>query len=88
MNTNILDNTNTNTEPNFNTDTYTESLDLERKIQKLRDEDKAQKGRTWAFYEKLRKENPDLYRTAKTHEQMVKDAVALGTAFEDGDFHG
>jgi len=66
---------------------YTQSPELQKKIQKLIDEHQAQKGRTWSFYEKLRKENPNLYRTAKTHEQMVKDAAALGPNFEDGDFN-
>ena len=80
---NILDD-NQEVQP-LNTE-YTQSPELQRKIQKLIDEDQAQKGRTWSFYEKLRKENPNLYRTAKTHEQMVQDAMALGDDFKDGNY--
>ena len=80
---NILDETTNTEQPNFNNETS----DLERKIQKLRDEDAAQKTRTWAWYQRLRKENPDLYRNAKTHAQMVADYQALGEKFEDGGFN-
>lgn len=43
--------------------------------------------RTWAYYQKLKKDNPTLYFNKKTQFQMHQDAGALGTAFEDGDFH-
>lgn len=43
--------------------------------------------RTWAFYEKMRKENPKLYYDSKTINQKHDDAVALGIEFQDGDFH-
>jgi len=42
--------------------------------------------RTNAYYQKLRKENPTLYRSPKIQDQMFKDALALGSAFEDGDW--
>jgi len=37
--------------------------------------------RDWAFYEKMRKENPNQYRDPKTQVQMHKDAIALKDAF-------
>lgn len=43
--------------------------------------------RTWSFYQNMKKENPTLYYNKKTQFQMHQDAGALGTAFEDGDFH-
>lgn len=43
--------------------------------------------RTWSYYQKIRKENPRLYRDPKTQAQMFKDASELGDAFEDGDWH-
>lgn len=43
--------------------------------------------RTWAYYQKMRKDNPQVYRDPKTHNQMMKDALELGEAFEDGDYH-
>lgn len=42
--------------------------------------------RTWSYYQELRKKNPNLYYDPKTNVQMQKDYIALGTAFEDGDF--
>lgn len=43
--------------------------------------------RTWNYYQKMRREQPDLYRNPKTQVEMHKDYEALGTAFEDGDFN-
>jgi hypothetical protein len=43
--------------------------------------------RTWTYYEKMRKENPTLYTSAKIQTQMMKDASELGAAFKDGDFN-
>lgn len=36
---------------------------------------------TYAYYAKLRKENPDVYKTAQVQMQMHKDALAKGEAF-------
>lgn len=43
--------------------------------------------RTWAYYEKMRKEQPSVYLNPKTQVQMHKDHKELGNAFEDGDFN-
>jgi hypothetical protein len=43
--------------------------------------------RTWAFYEKLRKEDPRAYHDTKTQVQMWEDAAALGDEFKDGNYH-
>lgn len=43
--------------------------------------------RTWSYYQKMRKDNPQLYREPKTQSQMFKDAMDLGSAFEDGDYY-
>lgn len=43
--------------------------------------------RTWAYYEKMRKENPKAYHSQKITNQMHDDAVRLGPAFQDGDFN-
>lgn len=40
--------------------------------------------RTWAYYDKMRKENPAQYHDPKTKQQMAKDYAALGKEFEDG----
>ena len=42
--------------------------------------------RTWSFYQKMRKEQPDVYYDPKTQVQLHKDSVALGKEFEDGDW--
>jgi len=42
--------------------------------------------RTWAYYQKMRKESPELYTQPKTQLQLMKDASELGKDFEDGDF--
>lgn len=43
--------------------------------------------RTNAYYQKLRKDNPEAYRSPKIQDQMFKDAVALGDEFNDGDWN-
>lgn len=43
--------------------------------------------RTWSFYQKMRKENPELYHSRQTNINMERDAVALGAEFQDGDFN-
>lgn len=43
--------------------------------------------RTNAYYQKMRKDNPELYRTPKMQDQMLKDYQALGPEFEDGDWN-
>lgn len=42
--------------------------------------------RTWSYYEKMRKEKPAQYFDPKIQDQMFKDAVALGDAFNDGGY--
>jgi hypothetical protein len=43
--------------------------------------------RTWQFYQDLKKSNPTAYWDPKTSTQMMKDAIALGDDFKDGDYH-
>lgn len=43
--------------------------------------------RTWTYYQKMKKENPTLYRSPKITVQMQQDYATLGAQFEDGDFH-
>jgi len=43
--------------------------------------------RTWAFYQKMKKEEPARYLDSKTQVQLMRDRAALGTEFEDGDWH-
>ena len=66
--------------------TYTPSPKIQNQIDKLIAEEKAQRKRTWSYYEKIRKDDPARYRDPKTHSQMFQDAIALGDAFADGDF--
>lgn len=42
--------------------------------------------RTWSYYQKMKKENPELYRNPKTNVDMHNDMMALGEEFKDGDF--
>lgn len=42
--------------------------------------------RTWSYYEKMRKSKPAEYFSPKMQDQMFKDATALGSAFNDGDY--
>lgn len=46
-----------------------------------------QEERTWAWYQKLKEENPKKYYSRETNVQMHNDAVRLGERFEDGDFN-
>jgi hypothetical protein len=42
--------------------------------------------RTWSYYQKMRKENPEAYTSPKIQAQMHRDYVDQGRDFEDGDF--
>lgn len=42
--------------------------------------------RTWSYYQKMRKEDPDRYNDPKTKAQMTKDYQQLGSEFEDGNW--
>lgn len=42
--------------------------------------------RTWSYYEKLRKEKPEVYHDPKTKAQMAEDYRRLGSKFEDGNW--
>jgi len=42
--------------------------------------------RTWAWYEDLRKKDPNLYYSKKMSVQMHNDTIRLGERFTDGDF--
>lgn len=42
--------------------------------------------RTWAYYQKMRREQPELYRDPQTAVQMQQDAIRLGKEFQDGDW--
>lgn len=39
--------------------------------------------RTYSYYQKIRKESPNEYRSARIQDQMFKDASALGDSFFD-----
>lgn len=52
-----------------------------------RDPFAATEKRTNAWYQKLRKTDPVSYRSPKIQDQMLKDALALGDAFNDGDWN-
>jgi len=43
--------------------------------------------RTWAYYQNMRKNDPTLYTDPKTQLQLMQDKAALGSEFEDGDWH-
>lgn len=43
--------------------------------------------RTWSFYQKMKQENPALYRSPKTNVDMHNDMMTLGDEFKDGDFN-
>lgn len=42
--------------------------------------------RDWAFYEKMRVENPKLYKNPRTHVQMHKDATEIDERYGAGTF--
>lgn len=46
----------------------------------------SQPERTWSYYEKMRKDDPNAYYSSKIVRQMNEDYQRLGTKFEDGDF--
>lgn len=52
-----------------------------------RDPFAATEKRTNAWYQKLRKSDPVTYRSPKIQDQMLKDALALGDEFNDGDWN-
>lgn len=43
--------------------------------------------RTWAYYQNLKKTDPNLYFDRKTAVQMQEDAIQLGETFRDGDYY-
>jgi hypothetical protein len=43
--------------------------------------------RTWSWYQNMKVSDPKKYDTPQTRVQMHKDALALGSEFEDGDFN-
>jgi hypothetical protein len=47
---------------------------------------KATAGRTWSYYQELKKNNPQVWLDPKIQSQMYKDSQELGEAFADGDF--
>ncbi len=58
--------------------------DIQKKIKNLIDGASTRKERTWAWYQKLRKDDPQKYEQEKKH--MLRDAVNLGDSFKDGDW--
>lgn len=45
------------------------------------------KNRTWAYYQELRKKDPNIWFDRKTAIQMQEDAIKLGDSFKDGDYY-
>ena len=45
------------------------------------------KKRTWSYYQELKKTKPDVWFDRQTAIQMQQDAIELGEAFQDGDYH-
>lgn len=43
--------------------------------------------RTWSYYQNLKASQPRLYLDPKIAVQMHNDHIAMGSQFEDGDFH-
>lgn len=43
--------------------------------------------RTWSYYQKMKKEKPQVYLLPKTQDQLQKDAIALGDEFKDGNYN-
>ncbi len=48
---------------------------------------RGQEKRTWAYYQNLKKTNPEAWFDRKTAVQMQQDAIDLGEAFKDGDYN-
>jgi hypothetical protein len=46
-----------------------------------------EKKRTWSYYQEMKKNQPDIYNNPRTALQMQRDAIELGDAFQDGDYH-
>jgi len=71
-------------------------LDQERQIEQFQSPPRSQRSdsfkpagpqkRTWAYYQNLRKTNPEAWFDRKTAIQMQQDAIDLGEAFKDGDY--
>lgn len=47
---------------------------------------KVEPDRSWSYYEKLKETDPNIFRSPKIQEQMMKDYQRLGPKFEDGNF--
>lgn len=43
--------------------------------------------RTWSYYQKLKKEQPAVYKSREIQVQMHNDAIELGNTFQDGDYN-
>lgn len=43
--------------------------------------------RTWSYWQKIRKEDPQFYASPKATVQRLEDAKNLGEEFKDGNFH-
>lgn len=43
--------------------------------------------RTWTYWQKVKKENPNWFYDTKITNQMTQDAIELGDAFRDGDYY-
>jgi hypothetical protein len=67
------------------TDEYRPSPAVQKQILKLMSDEKAQRARTWSYYENIRQTDPTKYWSPKMQGQMHKDATALGEAFDDGE---
>lgn len=65
----------------------TESFQTPLPSSQRRDPFAGKEKRTNAWYQKLRKTDPVAYRSPKIQDQMLKDAIELGPAFEDGDWN-
>ena len=66
--------------PNLKTETR-------QQIEKLLLDEEAQKKRTWAYYQDIKKKDPHKFLMPKLQVQMMKDAAALGESFKDGDYN-
>lgn len=42
--------------------------------------------RTWSYYERIRKEQPEVYHDPQTQNQLIRDAATLGDEFKDGNY--
>jgi len=47
----------------------------------------SQEERTWAWYQNLKKTDPQAWFDRKTAIQMQEDAIRLGDKFRDGDYY-